>query len=690
VDLRHDLRRPELYVNRELSLLEFNARVLAQAADRAVPLLERLRFLCITSTNLDEFFEIRVAGLLERLEAGTGSVEPDGIGPPELLRAIAARTHALVAEQYRLLNDDLVPALGAAGILLLAQEQWTAEQRDWLRGYFEDALAPVLSPLALDPAHPFPRILNKSLNLAVMLSGHDAFGREAELAIVQAPRALPRVIALPAALSSTPSAFVLLSTVIHAFLGELFPGMQVHGGYPFRVTRNSELYVDEEEAEDLKRAIEGELPSRRYGDAVRLEVAHNCPQELAEYLRSRFLLPEQAVYRVDGPVNLNRLVAICEEVERPDLKYPPFLPSLPRALAGETDLYLTIARQDVLLHHPFESFVPVVEFVQRAATDPQVLAIKQTLYRTGPDSVIVDALVAAARAGKEVTVVIELRARFDEEANIALANRLEEAGAHVTYGVVGYKTHAKLTLVVRRESGALRHYAHIGTGNYHPRTARLYTDYGLLSCDPELGADMRALFLQLTSPGVVQRFGRLLESPFTLAEGILERIERETRHAQAGRHARIVLKLNALVEARVIQALYAAAQAGVQVDLIVRGMCALRPGVPGVSDGARVRSIVGRFLEHTRVYYFENHGAPELYCASADFMERNFYRRVEVAFPIRDAALRRRVLDEIELYLADNTQAWDMQPDGTYVRATPDGHEPLSAQAVLLARYGEG
>lgn len=687
MDDRVDLHRPELYVNRELSLLEFNARVLAQAADPNVPLLERLRFLSITSTNLDEFFEIRVAGLLERQDAGVVPTEPDATPAGELLRAIDARAHALVAEQYALLNTELLPELAATGVVLLPQDRWTVDQRAWLRGYFETELAPVLSPIGLDPAHPFPRILNKSLNLAVALAGRDGFGRDAELAIVQAPRALPRVIALPDVLRSAQYVFVLLSSVIHAFLDQLFPGMLVKGCYPFRVTRNSDLFVDEEEAEDLKRAVEGELSARRYGDAVRLEVVHDCPADVLAYLQSRFELPDEAVYRVDGPVNLSRLAAICDQVERPDLKYPPFVPSLPHSLGRDGDLYAAIARQDVLVHHPFESFAPIVEFVARAATDPQVLAIKQTLYRTGPDSVIVDALVAAARAGKEVTVVIELRARFDEEANIALANRLEEAGAHVTYGVVGYKTHAKVTLIVRREGGALRHYVHLGTGNYHPKTARQYTDYGLLTCDPDIGEDVRALFLHLTGLGTVPRFRRLLEAPFTLVEGLLERIERETRHADAGRRARIVFKLNALVEARVIQALYAASRAGVQVDLIVRGMCALRPGVAGLSDNIGVRSIVGRFLEHTRVYLFHNNGHPELFCASADCMERNFYRRVEVAFPIQSATLRRRVIEDLDLYLADNTQAWEMGADGRYVRLTPGSDEPICAQQALVNRH---
>ncbi len=686
-----DLKQPELYSNRLLSLLEFNARVLEQSKDGAVPLLERLRFLCISSTNMDEFFEIRVAGLKQRMELGVGQTGPDNRSPQEVMRLVSARAHELVEEQYRVLNEVLTPALAGDGIRFIRRTQWSAAQRQWLRRYFEEELLPVLSPLGLDPAHPFPRILNKSLNFIVSLSGRDAFGRSGGVAVVQAPRALPRLIRLPAEEThSGPNDFVFLSSIIHAFVDELFPGMTVNGCYQFRVTRNSDLFVDEEEIDDLRRALEGELPQRRYGEAVRLEVADNCPDDMAVFLLQEFGLGREDFYRVNGPVNLNRLLAIPDLVDRPDLQFGGFTPGLPVPLTLQADLFATIRERDVLLHHPFESFTPVVDFLHQAAQDPQVLAIKQTLYRTGPESAVVDALVQAARAGKEVTVVVELRARFDEEANIALANRLQEAGAHVVYGVVGYKTHAKLILVVRREGDELREYVHLGTGNYHPRTARLYTDYGLFTADPEIADDVHKVFLQLTSLGRASDLRALLQAPFSLHGALLEKIERETAHAREGRSARIVAKVNSLVEPRIIRALYAASMAGVEVDLIVRGMCCLRPGIAGVSDRIRVRSVVGRFLEHTRVYYFVNAGEPEVYGSSADWMERNFFRRVEVAFPIRDAALRERLIRELELYLRDNTQAWELAADGSYHRLRPEeGEERISAQYALLEELGD-
>ncbi|KPK14083.1 MAG: polyphosphate kinase, partial [Betaproteobacteria bacterium SG8_41] len=541
------------------------------------------------------------------------------------------------------------------------------------------------SPLGLDPAHPFPRILNKSLNFIVSLRGRDAFGREGRVAVVQAPRALPRVIRLPREANSGPHDFVFLSSIIHTHVNDLFPGMQVTGCYQFRATRNSELFVDEEEASDLRRAVEGELLARRYGDAVRLEVADNCTDEMANYLLRQFELERDDLFQVNGPVNLSRLLAVHDLVDRADLKFPPFTPGLPRRLVTSKSIFEAIRQGDILLHHPFESFAPVIDFVRQAAADPKVLAIKQTLYRTGPDSAVVDALVEAARAGKEVTVVIELRARFDEAANIGLATRLQEAGAHVVYGIVGYKTHAKMLLVVRREPRRLRNYVHLGTGNYHDRTARLYTDYGLLTCDEDIGNDVHKVFLQLTSLGRVSKLTKLLQAPFTLNKELLARIEREAQHAQRGKPARIIAKMNALVETGIIKALYRASTAGVQIDLIVRGICCLRPGVPGVSDNIRVRSVVGRFLEHTRVFWFQNDGSEELFCSSADWMDRNFFRRLEVAFPIQEKSLRARVVREaLQAYLADNTQAWELQSDGGYRRCTPDGTEPRSAQGELL------
>jgi len=686
-----DLHNPELYTNRQISLLEFNRRVLAQAEDTRTPLLERLKFLCIASSNLDEFFEIRVAGLRQAQEMGVSQSGPDGRTPQEVLRDISQRAHGLVDTQYQLLNDGLMPALAEAGIRFLRRDEWSAEQRRWIREYFENSLLPILTPMGLDPSHPFPQVLNKSLNFIVSLEGRDAFGRNSGMAVVQAPRALPRIIQLPPGEPGNgPHDFVFLSSIIHAHVSDLFLGMEATGCYQFRVTRNSDLYVDEEEVDDLLRAMEGELQSRRYGDAVRLEVASNCPEHMARFLLQEFELEEEALYQVDGPVNLNRLLAVCDLVDRPDLKYPGFTPGVPPAAHHGMDLFKTMRRGDLLLHHPFESFAPVVEMLRQAAQDTDVLAIKQTLYRTGPDSAVVNHLVTAARAGKEVTVVIELRARFDEEANIQLANRLQEAGAHVVYGVVGHKTHAKMMLVVRREGRRLRHYTHLGTGNYHSRTARLYTDYGLLTANAAIGEDVHRVFMQLTSLGKVSELTHLLESPFSLHQGVLERIAREQAHAEAGRPARLVAKVNSLVEPRVIRALYSASRAGVRIELIVRGMCSLRPGLPGVSENIQVRSIVGRFLEHTRVFLFENNGEPEVFCASADWMERNFFRRVETGFPLLEKSLRDRVIHDLETYLQDNTQAWVLGTDGEYTRLQPEGDQtPLSAQQTLLETYSD-
>ena len=686
-----DLHNPELYTNRQISLLEFNRRVLAQAEDTRTPLLERLKFLCIASSNLDEFFEIRVAGLRQAQEMGVSQSGPDGRTPQEVLRDISQRAHGLVDTQYQLLNDGLMPALAEAGIRFLRRDEWSAEQQRWIREYFENSLLPILTPMGLDPSHPFPQVLNKSLNFIVSLEGRDAFGRNSGMAVVQAPRALPRIIQLPPGEPGNgPHDFVFLSSIIHAHVSDLFLGMEATGCYQFRVTRNSDLYVDEEEVDDLLRAMEGELQSRRYGDAVRLEVASNCPEHMARFLLQEFELEEEALYQVDGPVNLNRLLAVCDLVDRPDLKYPGFTPGVPPAAHHGMDLFKTMRRGDLLLHHPFQSFAPVVEMLRQAAQDTDVLAIKQTLYRTGPDSAVVNHLVTAARAGKEVTVVIELRARFDEEANIQLANRLQEAGAHVVYGVVGHKTHAKMMLVVRREGRRLRHYTHLGTGNYHSRTARLYTDYGLLTANAAIGEDVHRVFMQLTSLGKVSELTHLLESPFSLHQGVLERIAREQAHAEAGRPARLVAKVNSLVEPRVIRALYSASRAGVRIDLIVRGMCSLRPGLPGVSENIQVRSIVGRFLEHTRVFLFENNGEPEVFCASADWMERNFFRRVETGFPLLEKSLRDRVIHDLETYLQDNTQAWVLGTDGEYTRLQPEGDQtPLSAQQTLLETYSD-
>jgi polyphosphate kinase len=684
-----NLNLPQYYINRELAQLEFNKRVLCQAQDRRLPLLERLKFLCISSTNLDEFFEIRVAGLKQRVEVSSSPAGPDNLSPAEALSEIGESTQQLVADQYRLLNDEIIPSLRSEGIHFIRRDDWTPAQRRWLEQHFEAEIVPVLSPTTLDPTRPIPRILNKSLNFIVSLHGRDAFGRLCHRAIVQAPRSLPRVIQLPAELcAGEESSFVFLSSVIHAFVERLFSGIEITGCYQFRVTRNSDLYVDDEDVDDLMRALEGELFESRYGDAVRLETAHDCPQKLASYLLEHFQLTTEDLYRVPGPVNLNRLLAVYDLVDRPELKYPPFTPGVPKELVA-TNLFDAIAERDILLHHPFESFTPVLDFVYRAANDPDVLAIKQTLYRTTPDSPLVESLVSAAKAGKEVTVMIELRARFDEAANIELASKLQEAGAHVVYGVVGYKTHCKLILVVRRESGRMRRYTHLGTGNYHPKTARAYTDYGLFTADPEIGEDVHEVFMQLTSLMKTARLERLSQSPFNLHERLLELIRRETRNAETGGTGHIIAKINALVEPQLIQALYEASNAGVMIDLIVRGICCLRPGIPHVSGNIRVRSIIGRFLEHTRCYYFHNAGNEELYCASADWMDRNMFRRIEVMFPVLESRLKQRLISDLDTYLADNTQAWELQPSGEYLPLTTSGDDAVSAQAVLLSQLAE-
>lgn len=678
----------ENYINRELSLLKFNQRVLEQARDPSTPLLERLKFLCISCTNLDEFFEIRVGGVKQHIELDIAHITADQIGPRELLNQIHNDATALVNEQYRVFNEEIQPALEEQDIHLIARENWTHEQSAWLRQYFHDEVEPVLSPLGLDPAHPFPRIINKSLNFIVQLDGADAFGREGEFAVVQAPRSLTRLIHLPDKLSQQQGdSYVFLSSVMHAFVNELFEGLEVLGCYQFRVTRNSDLFLDDEEIDDLMRALEGELASRRYGDSVRLEVADNCPDELASYLLKQFGLSEVDLYRVNGPVNLNRLSQTYDLVDRADLKYPPFSGGIPEHLSHNKDIFNLIRQDDILLHHPYQSFALVIDFVRQAAKDPKVLAIKQTLYRTGAKSPIVDNLVEAAKAGKEVTVVIELMARFDEAENISLANRLQKAGAHVVYGIVGKKTHGKMIMVVRREDGELRRYAHFGTGNYHEKTARLYTDYGMFTSDTDLTSDAHELFMALTSFTKVPVLKNILQAPFTLYKTLIELIEQEIEFARQGRKARIIAKINALVEPQIIEALYRASAEGVNIQLIVRGTCCLRPGLPGVSENIEVRSIVGRFLEHTRVSYFHNDGDPKVFCSSADWMDRNFFRRVEISWPIKNPLIRKRIISELETYLKDNRQAWILQADGNYAAPVSFGQSAVSAQQTLLSKH---
>lgn len=679
----------DAYFNRELSLLEFNKRVLHQAYNRKLPLLERLRFLCIFSTNLDEFFEVRVGGLQEILDHNTPvSLGPDGLTQQQTLDEISLRAHQLVHEQYQILNGELIPLLAQEGIRVLRRDEWSDDQVSYLKQYFHSDILPVLSPIGLDPAHPFPRILNKSLNFIVRLDGKDAFGRNSGRAIVQVPRSLTNLVELPSALVKNGRAFVFISSIIHHFMAEIFVGMNVMECYQFRLTRNSDIFLDEEETDDLLRAVQGELVYRQYGDEVRLELTDTCPAELEQFLLERCEIKPQALYRINGPVNLNRYSDLFELIKEPRFYFQPFVQAMPKLPKRTGSYFDAIQKQDMLLHHPFDSFQSVVDFLREAAADPQVLAIKQTLYRTGSNSPIVDALVAAAKAGKEVTAIVELRARFDEEQNVALAERLQRYGIHVIYGVVGFKTHAKMLLVARREADKLRYYVHLGTGNYHPRTSKIYTDYGLLTCDREIGEDVYRIFLQLSSMGKASKMDALLYAPFTLHKGIIKRIRTERENAEKCLPARIIAKMNSLYDVELVDELYAASQAGVQIDLIVRGVCQLRPGVAGLSDNIRVRSIIGRFLEHHRVFYFENGGVPELLCSSADWMLRNMHHRVETCFPVRNKKIRDRIIEDLNLYLSDNSHAWLLQGDGSYLQTSPsEGEEEIDVQSILLERW---
>jgi polyphosphate kinase len=680
---------PQQYLNRELGQLEFNRRVLAQAEDKSVPLLERLKYLCIVSSNLDEFFEIRVAGLKEQIKLGSIATSVDGMTALQSLQRVRDEAHQLIERQYQVFNKTLVPALAGQGIKFLRRTQWNDAQMAWVRDFFFREVMPVLTPMGLDPAHPFPRVLNKSLNFAIELQGKDAFGRNSARAIVQAPRVVPRTILMPPEISGCEYGFVFLSSILHAHVGELFSGMEVLGCFQFRVTRNSDLFVDEEEVKNLRLSLQGELPQRHYGDAVRLEIADNCSPAIAELLLREFNLAPEDLYRVHGPVNLVRLMGIPDRVAREDLKFPTFVPGVPGVLQKKgSDMFKVMRKNDVLLHHPFQSFKPVIDFIHQAASDPDVVAIKQTVYRTGVDSSLMEALIAAAQRGKEVTVVVELLARFDEEANINWANRLEHVGAHVVYGVVGHKTHAKMLMVVRREDGKLRRYVHLGTGNYHPRTARFYTDFGLFSCNEKLCADVNEVFGQLTSLGKARALNYLWQSPFSLHSEVLRAIHNEIQLAKSGKRARIIAKMNALLEPETINALYEASQAGVKIDLIVRGVCALRPGVKGLSDNIRVRSVIGRFLEHSRIFYFRNDLEHNVYLASADWMDRNFFRRIEVCFPVLEKKLKKRVIDEgLKIYLQDNCEAWDMDSTGHYRRKHPRRAEKKCAQCDLLKQF---
>ena len=679
----------EHFVNRELGLLAFNKRVLAQAEDERVPLLERLKFLCIFSSNMDEFFEVRVAGIKEQIKFNNQQTGPDGLLPKQAYAKISAEAHDLVAHQYKILNEVVLPKLAAENIHFLRRTSWNDEQRLWIRDFFFRELMPILTPIGLDPAHPFPRVLNKSLNFAVELEGKDAFGRNSGIAVVQAPRALPRVIRLPSEIANCEYGFVFLSSILHAHVNELFSGMTVKGCYQFRVTRDSDLTLDDEETKDLRIALQGELSHRQFGDGVRLEVADNCPAEMSHFLLGQFGLHKEDLYQVNGIVNLVRLMQIPDLVDKPTLKYPPYTASKAKELVKEPDVFKAIRKQDILVHHPYQSFNAVIDFISQAAEDPNVLAIKQTFYRTSADSTLMKSLIEAAKRGKEVTVVVELFARFDEEANINWAAKLEDAGAHVVYGVVGHKTHAKMAMVVRREDGVLRRYAHLATGNYHQRTAKLYTDFGLFTCNEQICTDVNDIFAQLTGLGKSNKLNHLWQSPFTLHSNLIKAINKEAEIAKSGKKARIIAKMNALLDGDVIRALYETSSAGVQIDLLVRGVCALKPGVLGVSENIRVRSVVGRFLEHTRIFYFLNEGEENVYLSSADWMYRNFFKRIEICFPILDAKVKKRVIQEgLDIYLKDNTNAWEMMPDSTYQLAHKRGVQ-ATAQEGLMQLYGQ-
>ncbi len=679
----HSDKAPSPLLDRDLSILAFNERVLDWAHRPDVPLLERLRYLCIVSSNLDEFFEVRaephVMGALQGLRTG-----PYTQGS---LSAITEHANAMVTRQYALYNDDLLPALERQGFRILSHGERNAEQRRWVRSYFQREVQPLLVPVGLDPAHPFPQVANKSLNFIVQLSGKDVFGRSNEIAIVKVPRVLPRLIPLPAKLCGGATSFVLLSSVIRAHLAELFPGRSVGQFSQFRVTRHSDLAVDEDDVGNLRTALRQGLQHRHYGQAVRLEVSSDCSLRLAEFLRKEFQLPELSVFRVNGPVNLVRLMQLIDLAQAPSLLFPPYKASFPQQLPSHGSILAQLREGDVLIHQPFESFDGVLAFLREAVSDPNVLAIKQTIYRTGSDPAMIDLLREAVRQGKEVTAVVELKARFDEEANINWAEQLESIGAQVVYGVVGLKTHAKMLLVTRREGRSLRRYGHLSTGNYNPRTARLYTDISYLTADPAITLDMDQLFGHLASQSSLPNMKRLLVAPFTLHADMLSRIRATGAAAAAGQGGRIVLKMNSLTDLPLVEALMAAGQQGAQIDLIVRGACVLPAGVPGVSENIRVRSVIGRFLEHSRVFYFRAGETESLYLSSADWMSRNMMRRVELAWPVDDPVLRQRIIDECLLaYLHDSQDAWDLAPDGRYHRVglNAPGH---GAQNALMARY---
>ncbi|WP_236606285.1 polyphosphate kinase 1 [Sandaracinus amylolyticus] len=681
---------PDLFINRELSWLEFNQRVLDEARDRSVPLLERLKFVSICASNLDEFFMVRVAGLVGQRRDRVHVVASDGMSPTEQLAAIAKRVGRMRNEMSELLLEDLLPELAGRGVRLIAARDVGVDGRAQLRQYFRDQVLPVLTPLAIDPGHPFPHLRNKSLNLIAMLSGSHRQAVAPAFAMVQVPGVLPRLVRVTTADEGTKAAYVLLDDLIALHIGDLFPGFRCLGAWPFRVVRNFDLSIDEEEAEDLLESVKQEVRRRDRGNAVSVLIDGRAHQAAQDMLREALRVDTEYVFTVDGPLNLPDLVQLGETLDQdPELRDPAFTPQLvPPFRHEEEPIFAVIAKRDVLLHHPYESFDPVVHFIEEAATDPDVLAIKQTLYRTSGDSPIVKALMRAADHGKQVTALVEIKARFDEENNIQWARKLEEAGVHVVYGLLGLKTHAKAALVVRRENGELKRYVHLGTGNYNPSTARLYTDLSFFTARPDIGEDASSLFNLLTSCTAPATWRKLIVAPLGLHERVLGLIEREAAAARAGRPARIVAKMNSLVDPDVILALYRASQAGVRIDLMVRGICCLRPGLPGVSDNIRVSSIVDRFLEHARIFVFEADGAQEVYCASADWMQRNFHRRVEVMFPVEDPVLKARIVEEIlGTEMRDNMKRRTLRADGHWHHARPsEGEHEVRAQRVFLNR----
>jgi polyphosphate kinase len=681
-------------LNRELGALEFNRRVLALAQNLKIPLLERLKYICIVSSNLDEFFEIRIAVLKEQLRKNPKSKTQDGLVVGDAYLNIVKETQTLVSHKYKIFQKDILPRLEKEGVHLHFESSWTPSQHRWAKTYFEKELVPLLTPIVLDPAHPFPKVINKSLNFFVTLEGQDDFGRTPKLAVVQAPRSIPRVIQMPTRISQKPYGIVILSTFMQSFVHELFPGMKITGCYQFRVTRNSDLFVSDDDISDLKESLKGELSTRHLGDAVRLEISSDIPDHLLKYLRKSCDLNSEDCYRVEGPVNLMRLMQVAEIVNRPDLKFPSHTPKLPLIKGSIFDELKT---RDVLLHHPYESFEPVLNLLRTASKDPDVLAIKQTIYRTGNVSPVMDALIEAAKNGKEVTVIVELLARFDEETNISWAAKLEEVGAHVVYGVVKHKCHAKMIMIVRKEllpakgkrkpEHTLKRYVHLGTGNYHPRTAKLYTDFGLMTSNPSICDDVHKIFMQLTGTSRLIKLKSLWHSPFTMFDQIVKHIQTEAKAAKLGKPARIVAKVNALLEPTVINELYKASQAGVKIDLIVRGVCALKPKVKGLSENIRVRSIVGQFLEHHRIFYFYAHGKEEVYLSSADWMDRNLFRRIEIAFPILDPELKQKVINEGLNELLKDVSSWNMNADGLYKQSASASNIKLSGQQNLLLKY---